>query len=371
MYDSRANGLSSGEMSRYLYQLKYLYPRDNIKFTAIKYHVLPIKNVNVKVEKTPDIMAKLNRYKNPDSGLNLSASSLKNYIKCPLSFYLHNIEGYDYEEDEPEFIDDRTFGTIMHEVAEKFYKGLMDNADKVLITEAILDKQKELTGNIMKQITRSINYHYKKLGKDNDTPLQGDALVLGEIMLRFTLLMFENEKQFADFYFIDAEKKISQQWKINDKHTINFTMLIDRVDEIKIDDTNCLLRFIDYKTGSDEVSITNIGQLFAPENNKKNEAIFQLLVYCFFYAYAQNYDKDIQPYIYQIRTMNITHLPPIIIGKEIINSYKQCAEEFWPLFEKMINEIFDEKQPFLPTPNEKRCEICNFLDVCNKKIKGR
>ena len=370
MYDSRANGLQSGEMSRYLYQLKYLYPRDNIKFTAIKYPVLPVKKIDVKVEKSPDIMGKLNLYKDFNSGKNLSASALKNYIKCPLLFYLQNVEGYDYVEDEPEFMDDRTFGTIMHEVAEKFYKGLKGCADRVLITEDTLDKQKELRGNIMKQITRSINYYYKKLGKDNDTPLQGDAQVLGEIMLRFTLLMFENEKQFADFYFVDAEKKISQPWKINDKHTINFTMLIDRVDEIKIDDTSCLLRFVDYKTGSDEVSISNIGQLFNPENKKKSEAIFQLLVYCFFYAHAENYDKDIQPYIYPIRSINITHLPPITINKETITSYKQCAEEFWALFEKMIDEIFDERQPFLPTPNEERCKICNFLDICNKKIKG-
>ena len=125
---------------------------------------------------------------------------------------------------------------------------------------------------------------YNKLGEDNDTSLQGDSKALGDIMLHFIISMFEKEKQFAPFYFVDAEYDKSEQWKINDKHTINFRMLVDRIDRV-----NDMLRFIDYKTGSDGVKVKPISKLFEISNTDNNGAIFQLLVYCFFYAYINNY----------------------------------------------------------------------------------
>lgn len=362
MYDSRAQGANCGEMSRFLYQLKYLYNRDKITFKAIKYPVKPTHKDGLKVEKTPEIIAILNSYKNPDSKKNLSASSLKDYIKCSMKFYLCKVEGYDYEEEDPEFMDDKMFGTVLHEVVENFYIGLRGDANEVCITKENLDEFKKLQGNIYKLITRSINKHYNKLGEDNDTSLQGDSKALGDIMLHFIISMFEKEKQFAPFYFIDAEYDKSKQWKINDKHTINFRMLVDRIDRV-----NDMLRFIDYKTGSDEVKVKPISKLFEISNTDNNGAIFQLLVYCFFYAYINNYKGDIQPYIYKLRTMSIENLPPIMVNGNVLNSYLDCADEFWQLFENMINEIFDESIPFIPTTNEKTCSYCSLIEICNKK----
>ena len=362
MYDSRAQGANCGEMSRFLYQLKYLYNRDKITFNAIKYPVKPTQKEGLKVEKTPEIMAILNRYKDLNSKKNLSASSLKDYIKCPMKFYLCKVEGYDYEEEDPEFMDDKMFGTVLHEVVEKFYMELKGNADEVRVTKENLDEFKKLEGNIYKLITRSINEHYNKLGKDNYTPLQGDSKALGDIMRYFIISMFENEKQFAPFDFISAEYDVSEPWKINDEHTINFRMLIDRIDRV-----NEVLRFVDYKTGSDKVEVKPISKLFDPSNNDNNGAIFQLLVYCFFYAYKYDTEIDIQPYIYQLRSMSTKSLPPIKVNDKELYSYRECADEFWLLFEGMINEIFNKAVPFIPTTNEKTCSYCSLIEICNKK----
>ena len=220
----------------------------------------------------------------------------------------------------------------------------------------------------MKQITRSINYHYNKLGKDNDTPLIGDSKVIGEIMLHFTILLLENEKQFADFYFIDAEHKQSGQWKINDKHTINFKQIIDRIDKIKLsDDMSLLMRFVDYKTGSDKVDVTSIESLFDGSKNDRRKAVFQLFVYCLYYAYSTGFIGDIQPYIYTFKTLNTEHLPSIKIAKKELVSYLEYKGEFWMLFEKLINNIFDENVPFTPAQNNDACHYCKFLELCNKK----
>ncbi|MBR3830216.1 MAG: PD-(D/E)XK nuclease family protein [Muribaculaceae bacterium] len=372
MYDARTGGMRSGEMSRYLHQLKYLYNRENITFSVVNYDVLALPNEDLAVPKTPDVMEKLNVYKDPNSNRYLSASALNKYISCPLSFYLYYVEGIQHEDEITEYMDEGTYGTIMHEVAEKIYKYLKGDAHEVKITEKLLDSLKNRQGEIMQQITRSINYHYNKLGKDNDTPLHGDGKVIGEIMLHFTILLLENEKQFADFYFVDAEKRDFGQWKINDKHTINFKQIIDRIDKVKSDD-DLLLRFVDYKTGSDSLSLDKLESLFDRDKSNRCKAIFQLFVYCLYYAYKTGYEGDIQPYIYSYRTINTEHLPPITIGtrkdKKVLNSYLEYKDEFWPLFEELINEIFDEKIPFVASTNEDACKYCKFLEFCNKEPK--
>ena len=374
MYDARTGGMRSGEMSRYLHQLKFLYKRDNIKFSIVNYDVLALQDEDLSVKKTPDVMKKLNVYKDPTSKRYLSASALNKYISCPLSFYLYYVEELQHEDEITEYMDEGTYGTIMHEVAEKIYMGLKGDADEVKVTSEILDSLKKRQGEIMQQITRSINYHYNKLGENNDTPLQGDGKVIGDIMLHFTILMLENEKQFTNFYFIDAEKKDFDQWKINDKHTINFKQIIDRIDKIECGaDGKSLLRFVDYKTGSDKVDLSSIDSLFDKDKKDRRKAIFQLFIYCFFYAYKTGFQGDIQPYIYTYRTLNTEHLPPIAIGvnrdKKVLYSYLEYKDEFWSLFENLINEIFDESIPFKPATHEDACHYCKFLEFCNKESK--
>ena len=63
MYDARTGGVRSGEMSRYLHQLKYIYNRDTIKFSIVNYDVLALQKEDLAIPKTPEVMQKLNVYK--------------------------------------------------------------------------------------------------------------------------------------------------------------------------------------------------------------------------------------------------------------------------------------------------------------------
>lgn len=369
LYDARMGGLRRGEMSRYLYQLKFLYQRDKINFSMVNYKVHTPQNKIVQVEKTGEILNKLNRYKDPESKKYLSASALKQYISCPLEFYLTYIEGIRVDEDVTEYMDDATFGSIIHEVAEMLYLNLKGDKEEVLITKQTLDELIENEEEITRQIIFSVNKHYNKLGEKNSTPLTGDSKVLGDIMLRFIKSMFEKEKVFSDFYFIDAEKEIFGRWKINEKHTINFKMIIDRIDKVKVGE-KYVLRFVDYKTGTDKIETKSIDLLFDKESSENHKAIFQLFLYCFSYAQMNNYNKDIQPYIYLYKTLNTSDFKPITIDEKEVNSYKDYKDEFLPLFENLINEIFDEKIPFTPSKNEDSCKYCKLFDICNKKLKN-
>ena len=89
-------------------------------------------------------------------------------------------------------------------------------------------------------------------------------------------------------------------------------------------------------------------------------------------AYKTGFQGDIQPYIYTYRTLNTEHLPPIAIGvnrdKKVLYSYLEYKDEFWSLFENLINEIFDESISFKPATHEDACHYCKFLEFCNKIV---
>lgn len=366
MYDARTGGLSSGEMSRYLYQLKFLYPHDNINFSMINYNVISPQKEKLTINKNKEIIEKLKIYKDPNSERYLSASALNTYISCPLSFYLQYVEGIHQDDEIVEYMDEGTYGTIMHEVAEQIYMHLKGTSDEVKITSELLDSLKNRQIDIKRLIIQSVNYHYNKLGRDNDTPLQGEAKVISDIMLYFIQLLFENEKQFTEFYFVDAEKKCFGQWKINDEHTINFKQIIDRIDKV-FENGQYLIRLVDYKTGKDKVDLASIEDLFDKDKEDRRKAIFQLFVYCCYYAYYTGYKGDIRPYIYTYKTLNTEHLPPIKVENRVLNGYLEYKDQFWALFEELINEIFDETIPFKSATHEDACHYCKFMDICNKE----
>lgn len=369
IYDSRSGGLKSGEMSRFLYQLKYIYNSEHISFVTADYPINLPKQTTIQISKTDSIMNRLNEYKNPQSKKFLSASAINKYINCPLSFYLFYIEGLQYEDEVKDYMDESTYGTIIHEVAELLYKNLRGNAEEVVVTTEILEHLKNDSTQIYSLIIKSINKHYNKLGENNDTPLIGEAKVLSEIMLYFIQLMLEQEKQFAPFAFIDGESKQFGQWKITDDLTINFKYIIDRIDRLNISSPgNEYLRFVDYKTGSDKAKSKTIEELFNSAKEDRAKAILQLFAYCNAYAEFTGYKGAIQPYLYLFKTINTEHLPALKIDKNTIFDYREYNDEFMTHFRHVLVEMFDKNVPFKQAENSHACKYCKFTSICGRTL---
>lgn len=51
----------------------------------------------------------------------LSASSIKEYVNCPLMFYFNKIERLRASDDDADFMDASTFGTIVHDTLQHLY----------------------------------------------------------------------------------------------------------------------------------------------------------------------------------------------------------------------------------------------------------
>lgn len=366
-YDARNTGIKSGEMSRYLYQLRYLYARPSISTSVGFYEVHPAAEREITIEKNEDIMSKLNRFRTPESGKNLSASAINQYINCPLSFYLEKVEGLNIKDDIKEYMDESTYGTIVHEVAENVYKDLRGDADEIIITEEILDRLSHSDKMLQAYIRKSINKHYNKLGDNNDTPLVGESKVLGDIILYFMKLLLRDEKQFAPFAFVDGEKKMSGSYYVTPDISINFTQTIDRIDRVALNDINGpRLRIVDYKTGSDKSSANSMEKIFDDTNDHREKAILQLFLYCNFYVQKTGYDASIQPMLYNLKTINIDHLKPLSISSEILEDYRKYNDEFKALFAEVIEEMFNPEIPFRQAHNNAACKYCKFTGICGK-----
>lgn len=366
-YDSRQTGGKSGEMSRYIQQLLYLYPSNRISQYSVTYDGAPTSKREIEVIKTPDIMTRLDRYRTLGPKKNLSASSINEYINCPLQFYFENVCDIKIDDDITDYMDSSAYGSIVHEVLLNMYKP----HEGTIITPQIIDSKLKNEDELNKKITQAINhvYYKRKDKKGLNSKLIGESALLARIIKHIIKSLFEKEKGFTPYRYIAGEKEIEYQWEVSDDITINLRMFIDRIDRREV---NGPIRIIDYKTGDDPISVTEFESIFDKGNSKRAKAIFQLFIYCNAYEKYMNdkgtpIDAPIQPMVYKLKDLNNNGLSPIKINKNELTNYKDYNNIFMPKFAEIISEIFNPNIPFRQAENDNSCRFCKFKAICGKE----
>lgn len=380
MYDGRNIGAKSGQPSRYINQVRFIFPYDKMIYSPTSYSLTPPVIDSSGVPKSPAIIAKLNRYVSETSPRYLSASSINAYINCPLQFYLQNVEQF-YEVDElKDYMDDSTYGTIVHETIQWIYE-----AEQARLGVEILDVDEPMLArlstdrNIGYHLARSIKKNYLRWGEDDPRPLFGDSELFFRIMTRQIRYMFTKEVNLLPFSFKSAEAGRSMRFRISDSLTVNLTYRIDRVDVIKSSDES-FIRLIDYKTGSDTNKAGSIAELFNSETESRNKALLQLLLYSNAYAQDENYGGRIEPMLYSLRRIAIDDITPFTLpapkdaksrSRYEITDYREFNDEFMSYLEHIVKEMLNPDIPFVAKPERHHCKYCQFQDICGKGIKSR
>ena len=371
IYDTSSTGIGSSEYSRFISQLEKVYGC-RMHFHNINLQVRPESPLTISVEKTDEILKKIKRYTIDDaSRKKLSASSIKTLIKCPLKFYLNHIEGLDDENEESQFMDYATFGTIVHDTLQAFY--YPEEGKKNIVTKKQIKdfKDKKLERELIRQVNKTY-LHKENLDEEliGETAITMKALhYYAEQVLEYDMGLLENDDDFLAIYECEIPHEVSLT--IGD-NTFNFTYKVDRIDRIN---DKGELRIIDYKTGKDNVKFKNIGDVVSNKDSGHYLAIMQLFLYCYALkndANITNFDVSVglQPIIYKIKDMGtsgITHDKNMITNL-FSDENSGIYNEFLSEMAGVINDFFDKKVPFTQCENDKKaeCKYCRFIEFCRR-----
>lgn len=364
LYDTRPPGQGAGELSRYVTQLLYLHKDSKITHKQVDLGGKQPAAKEVIVNKTLDVMKQLEAFKHP-GGKNLSASALKLYLNCPLQFYLQVVVGLRDSEDPTEYMDEAEIGTIFHNTIERLYRPYKGT----LITEQIIDhllNPKIIDPVLIEEIAKT-NHLDPAHTTIDDLSLEARmlkgkiSLLLRQMLEREKIDYCQTEKGFT---YIDGELNVQGLWKFNDGLSVNFKMVIDRIDRIN----GNLLRFIDYKTGRDDSKVgNNIDNLFSDDHSK--HAIFQLLLYAEAYHDLVDPETDIRVALHiakKILTDNV--ISRITYNRKALPDYKEITKVFRPKLEELLSNIFDDKTPFKQCEDAQTCKYCPFLSLCGRSL---
>ena len=360
LYDTRSNGLQTGEVSRFVHQLHYHYEvpmRDKL----VVYNVSSSKTPPLAVPKREDIMRRLDAYRKGGSKA-ISASAINTYLDCPLKFYFSVVEGIREEEEVSETIESDVFGSILHKVMEELYKSFQGKMVTVDLLKAIRKDTALLTG----AIARAFASEFFKT--EVVRSLTGQNYLIGEMIRKYVEKILERDGKLTPFVYIESERKINGLISLSDHSEIRLKGFIDRVDKV-LD----AIRIIDYKSGSGTTTFSSIESLFNKEEKDRAKAVMQVFMYCWMYAhFTENKGKTIQPGIYYVRSLFSDPFDPSVYhrierGKsEKVEDFSGYAQAFEEGLRGCLDEIFNPEIPFTQTPTGKACSYCPFKGICGK-----
>ena len=345
VYDSRTEGLQSGEESRYIKQLEYHFGIKvrRVVAGATLQPVIPDGDI----EKTQDDVDIVR-------GSKLSASSLNSYLKCPAQFYYKTVKKLDTPEEVAESMDSSMIGNVFHHTMYALYIGKdIVTADDIKAMRADEKRLKALVrANILEEM--------------HSVEVTGRNLVTEQIILDYVNRTLEyDEKLLRDskspgFRILGLEKP-----RETDFEGFRIIGYIDRMDSY----LPGKVRIVDYKTGKvedDDILITDANaqkvadKLFGPSNTGRPKIALQLFVYGLL-AEADPKFKG-QTMVNSIYSTGHLFTSPL-------QDMEQSAEFFRIVKDRLkdlLAEITDTSVPFRRTQDPNTCKWCDFKAICGK-----
>lgn len=343
VYDSTTSGMQSGEASRFIKQLKYHFGLDvNQRAVSFPLKVDVSSNDNLpKVVKTSGILAKIKR--------RFSASSLNDYIDCPLSFYYKYVEDIDEGDEVVEGLDSSLFGSIFHRTMEVLYEPFAGRELSAGMLLAMADDTSSIDNAIEKAFLEE--------GKIKE--IYGRNMIDKLLIRRFVVQILKLDAEAAPFTLVGTERHLTASLDLADGSKVELHGYVDRVDRRK----DGFLHIIDYKTGTtaNKVDFKQIEDMFSP-SAKRASISFQLFMYAFLALEdgIASGAEECCPTVYALRAIFKGKTDSRLMTEMDLLHWKDCLR-------KLISEIFDPNVPFTACENGYHCEWCNYKSLCGRE----
>jgi CRISPR/Cas system-associated exonuclease Cas4 (RecB family) len=364
VYNSRTDGLFTGERSRFLHQIFY-ESVFKVNEESFSYDISPVARKSIAARKKINELKTLNEYIKSDSAAYLTPSAINTFLNCSLRFYFRYIAKLKEPEEVIEDIDPAVFGSILHKSINLIYKPYINKH----ISKDILNQITESKSTYESAINNAfIAEYFKESRNAGNIDITGRNLIIKEVIKKYVAQILEIDKLYAPFRIIGLEKNYTAYLPVvvNDNPVkVRIGGIIDRIDE-----KEGQIRIVDYKTGKAENSFKNVDSLFDEKGSERNGAVFQTFMYSLIFSY-NNPHSDIIPSLYFIRESFIRDFDFRIILKrgredtQPINSFKLLSGEFRQRLQKTMEAIYNEKKEFTQTDDLKVCSYCPYARICH------
>ncbi|HRR92486.1 MAG TPA: PD-(D/E)XK nuclease family protein [Bacteroidales bacterium] len=359
VYNSNAEGLKTGEMSRLLMQLNYLSGSPP-SYICQGYEVSVRPPLPDTVERTPGHQQVLeNRYFG-ENGSSLSPRAVNTWINCRMQFYYRYVCGLEEPDRISEGIDSAEFGTLLHDIMQRIYSDLLNRRLSAQDIRKIASEKNKLEKTVRDAVTE--RFHTTK-----DESLTGREEIAASILVQYVKKILEKDENAAPFAVSDLEKNIVAPFDIvsnGNPVKIKLGGIVDRIDSFA-----GKLRILDYKTGDIPMEIKSFESLFDAKNRTRPGEWLQILIYCEILSRIQKY--DILPVIYSVRQVSKSDVPGILTiknasGEKVVMNYSEVKDIFSSLLREVLKDIFNRNENFIMTENLQKCSFCPYSELCNR-----
>lgn len=362
LYDTRSNGLQTGEVSRFVHQLHYHYEVP-MQDKLVVYNVSSSRTPALEVKKSEEVMRLLSAFCKGGHRA-ISASAVNTYLDCPLKFYFSVVEGVREEEEVNETIESNVFGSILHKVMEELYEPFCGK----MVTADLLKALRKDTSLLTGAIARSFAEVFFKT--DVVRPLTGQNFLIGEMIRKYVEKVLERDSKLTPFKYHESEKKVNCLFSLSDPdHSeIQLKGFIDRID-FRWE----TMRIVDYKSGNGTNLFSSIESLFDKENKDRSKAVMQVFMYSWMYnKMCETKGQAIAPHIYYMRTLFSDKFDSGVYRRldrtktAPVEDFTDYSADFESALRDCLDEIFISDTPFRQTALEKNCSYCPFKGICGK-----
>ena len=361
LYCSHADDKSTGEPSRYIYQLDYESGFD-VRKVEVGVDVNLAETAPIEVAKDEGVMARLERFVDAESPATLSPTAFFRYVACPLRFYFHSIARLEADDEISEEVDAPMFGTILHAAVQALYARIVGEAHPGETLRAMVR-----TGEVAKAVEAAINENYLQDKHATAEDYSGNLLLVKDIVIRYLRGGVMPYDAAHDAFVVSGlEDPVAYPFRFRAGGRdleMKFAGIADRIDTL--DDG--ALRVVDYKTGAPHLEFDGVESLFTGTGKQRLSNILQTLLYAMMLHRSRG--CDVEPALYYVRNMNRPGYSPQLDDKQTgvkgarYTLYRECFEE---LLRAQLAELYDTSVPFRQCEDADTCKYCDFNVICKR-----
>ncbi len=363
VYNSNSEGLRTGEMSRFIIQMKYEQVAKP-EILNLTFNVKTPVAVGPVVERTGRHSDGLiSQFDETNGKKELSPTAINTWLNCRMRFYYRYVNGLKEPEKVSAVIDHAVFGRILHNVMRKIYAEHTGQ-------EVSREKIDSLIKNEVSLYAIIDHAFREETGCNPIKAIDGNELIIRDILLVYLIRILKADRLVAPFVVTGLEKayffRLPVEFEDGMKITVRTGGKVDRIDVIK-----GKTRIVDYKTGTVSTRITSTDDLFVDDRKREQDGWLQTMLYCEAYLSA-NPGLKVRPSIYRVKELSGENFSDMLLLKPskdmeiLLDDYSLIREEFMDGLKNLISVIFGKVEPFVMTKSVQKCGYCPYRGLCQR-----